>query len=98
MFKRMILAVLTSLFALPAYAVTVKNLTDEPKAIVIEIAREQRKVIIEPGSIYRYHSGGVKVGVPGKSLTYADPWDEYALWPDGTFAIQKRNKNRDQGN
>lgn len=83
---------LLALLASPAYAVTIKNLSDSTQVVVIEQGGNQQEVILPAGATRHYVGGAVKLIMPGQRPVNADFHDEYAIWPSGKMHIQRRHK------
>lgn len=84
------------LMASPAYAVTVRNLSDVEKTILIEQGGHVQEITLEPGGFHRHVGGNVSLRVPGQSPIHTDFYEEYAIWPDGGLILQKLHRGRGQ--
>lgn len=83
-----------ALLAAPANAVSIRNFTDEPQTLTIEQGRATQEITLPPRGVYRYNGGGIWLQREGRPRLYADFYDEFAIWPDGTMRIQRRIKSK----
>lgn len=94
---RLIITMLAlALLSTPAYAVTVRNLSDTPKVVIVEQGGNAQEITLEPGGIHRHIGGDVSLQVPGQSPIHTDFYEEYAIWPDGKLILQKLHRGRGQ--
>lgn len=91
---RSVLFIIAVLIAAPAHALSIRNLSDTTKVVVITQGGQHQEVILPPKATRHFYGGGMTLSMPGKHPIRADFTDEYAIWPDGTLSIQRRNTVR----
>jgi hypothetical protein len=81
-------------FAMPAFALSVKNLSGVQQSLVLEQGNNRQAVTIDKGET-RYITGGdMMLTMPGQKPKYVKFEEEYVIWPDGKLIIQKRQKTK----
>ena len=87
------------LFASPAHAVTIKNLSGSTQVVVVEHGGASDEIVLEPGQSHHRFGAGIALMMPGqRPIRNVDPYDQYAIWPEGKLYIQKRQAIKGRGN
>lgn len=87
-----ILFILALLAAMPAHALSIRNLTDTTQVVVMEQGGQRFEMILPPKTTRYYQGGDVTLHKVGQPPIRADFMNEYAIWPDGKLIIQRRQK------
>jgi len=70
--------------------VRVLNMSDETHVLVVQEMQRQRTIMLKSGEGTDVSFGAVFIGLEGKDLRSAYPGEEWVIWRDGTFGIQRR--------
>lgn len=81
------LALVAALFAPPAWAGAISNLTQMPQTIEVKTSNGYVSHVIAPGRTWRIN-GAATIKFSAKEF-YLDDNKEYAMWPDGAFGPQR---------
>jgi hypothetical protein len=69
--------------------VRVLNMADAPRMIIVRDIQIERTVTLQPGEGADVGTHAIFMGLPGQRLMSAEPGEEWVIWRDGTFGVQR---------
>lgn len=92
--KWMILAVMASVYALPAQALSIRNLSGEMQMMTLEQGSHKKELVLPPNDTRYFVGGDMVLTLQDQEPRSVKFEEEYVIWPDGELILQKSVKTK----